>query len=88
MKSIGQIIVSLLILIMGGYVLSLLWSWFIVPLGVSGISMVQAMGINLIAYFVKGAKSSNPEQLDKTLIERLSVIIAAFVMGYFIHLFM
>lgn len=52
MESFGKFTFSLLlsiaVTVYGGWVLQLMWSWFIVPLGVSSIGIAHAVGINIL----------------------------------------
>jgi hypothetical protein len=39
--------------LLGGVILQDLWGWFIVPLGAAPISLINAVGISLVASFFK-----------------------------------
>jgi len=88
MKIIGQITVFILLFILSGYILSLLWTWFIAPLGVPEISVVQAIGIYVLVTFLTNKKPVSLAELDNTLLEHLSHIVVAFIVGYCVHLFL
>lgn len=45
------------------YVLSILWTWFVVPLGVKAISIAHAYGLTLV---VSGLMSSRGLELNST----------------------
>ena len=34
--------------VLGGWVLSLLWAWFLVPMGLPAITIAQAIGVSLV----------------------------------------
>lgn len=58
--------------ISGGFVLSKLWLWFVVPLGALSISVPQAIGIDLmVTYMVvrpsNDTKTTKGEQITKML---------------------
>ena len=61
MKTIGTVVTSLATLatstIMFGWALSVMWTWFIVPLGPAPLSLAHALGINAtINLFTYGIK--------------------------------
>ena len=80
--------------ISGGWALSTLWGWFIVPVfGLPSISIVQAIGISLLVGSFKG--SSQSSRKDKTTSESLGEITVALLMppfsvflGWIVTLFM
>jgi hypothetical protein len=54
--------VMVLATLLRGYVLSWLWLWFIVPLGLREISVVHAIGISiLIAMLTRGLPKTTPK---------------------------
>ena len=81
-----------------GYVLSLLWLWFLVPLGVPAITNLVGAGIillvRLILFCAQGIEKSNKEDdlTWKFVLTKLitSYILNAFILGiaYVITLFM
>lgn len=45
-----------------GYLLSVLWGWFVVPLGVPSIGVAHAIGLALIAGLLKGIRETSEEK--------------------------
>jgi glucan phosphoethanolaminetransferase (alkaline phosphatase superfamily) len=56
------------------FILSLLWKWFIVPLGVIEINMAHVLGIYILFYIFKGG-DCNLESTDDYLNNYLSIMI-------------
>ncbi len=80
-----------------GYVLSVLWRWFMVPiLGLPALSVVQAIGIALVVAMLTHQKSHDyPEDKEKSIAKQVAIILAPFLgpltallMGWVIHQFM
>ena len=69
--------------ILGGYVISVLWGWFVVPLGVASISLYQAAGITLFVNVVLGQRSINEEEVTDKLEWALKSILAVIVIPLF-----
>ncbi len=44
-----------------GFVLSYLWTWFLVPLGVPDIGIIHAIGISMIASFLTSQYINNKD---------------------------
>jgi hypothetical protein len=66
----------------GGYVASVLWGWFIVPLGVTAISYAHAVGIAaVLSTFLgsRGMQASNSEGETAEGIMIMSIIYAVFI---------
>lgn len=92
------ILVAIVTVIVGsiteGYVISMLWEWFIVPIGVSSISFLQGAGISLIfSLFLMGlAKSESSDSVSSLLAVTIShvFIYPAIILflGYVLHSFM
>lgn len=51
-KILSLVLVSITGSILRGFVISTLWLWFLVPLGIPAISIVAAMGISLIVAYI------------------------------------
>jgi hypothetical protein len=95
MKYIGYTLVVITNMLLMLFTITSLWGWFVVPLGVVPITMVQAFGINLLVtyYQVRHPKLFKPEVLIKrTFIQRsvyqFSITLMALVLGYIASLFM
>jgi len=84
--------------IWAGYVLSVLWSWFVVPsLHVPTISVAVAIGFALVVRFLAPSSSSSDSEKDnKTFAERVgsvlgySLLYPAVALGFgaVVHMFM
>ncbi len=68
--------------IFSGFVLSVLWAWFLVPLGAPEIGIATAIGLSMIVSLVTGkyakALSDNEELSDtaKTVCQYLAPVVA------------
>lgn len=87
--------------VLGGIVVKLLWGWFIVPLGVPGLSLFHAMGIMLLVGFLTYRKADQEielktkDKLDEALArvlsllgERIMLVVFTISLGYLLHLLM
>ena len=101
MKIIGSIVATVIAVvltaILGGFVLTKLWVWFMVPIfDVNPLRVVEAVGLTFIA----GYMTKNPVETNKKLEGPfLTVLLTAFLqavvlagmfllIGWIIHLFM
>jgi hypothetical protein len=91
LKLIGAIILTLLLLFITGIVISDLWLWFIVPLGILSISNAQGIGISLLVGLLtlKPAMALNKE-IDGITVIATTIIttLICWGMGAIVHLFM
>lgn len=51
----------------GGYVGSVLWGWFIVPLGVPAIDYLHAVGISCVLQTFLGIRNSSPNKNETAI---------------------
>lgn len=72
----------------GGFVLTLLWSWFIVPFGVVNITIPWAIGLTCVASMFVGIKYSKGESALAELL--MPIVATTFLLGigFFAHKFM
>lgn len=101
MKIFGSIVATVVALvlgaIMGGFVLSKLWVWFMVPIfDLNPLRIVEAIGLTFIA----GYMTKNPVESSKTLegpfleelliafLQTLVMAVGFLLIGWIIHLFM
>ena len=85
--------VTALGVIVNGYVLSILWVWFLVPLGLPVISIAHSIGIAMITSWITYQyKVTTQEDKDKVL-EGLGIVLivrplAIIGVGYIVKQFM
>jgi hypothetical protein len=81
------------VLILRGFVLSQLWLWFLVPLGVPVVGIAQAIGISLLVSMltVSSHKSSDDDDFWTgaigNLLKSLLMSLLAWGMGAIVHSF-
>jgi hypothetical protein len=61
---IGVAIVGVISIFWGGYVGSILWGWFVVPLGAPPISPLHAAGLACIVSLFMGKRGLNENEND------------------------
>jgi len=88
------LIVDLLLALLGGWLLTYLWQWFIVPtFGLLPLTVVQAAGFVLIVNFlIRPALISSIGDLHELVIDYLTMslshMFAIFGFGYLLSFFM
>lgn len=89
------IALSLLSILLTGFTISVLWGWFVVPLGVTPIGMANAFGLSVMIMFfkIRGRKDFVKDVLiEKTEVrkwtEHLVTPIIALTIGWLTTLFM
>ena len=88
---IAIVIVGALILgtILRGFVLSYLWTWFMVPLGITEIGVAWAIGIAaLVAMIVPTSSSSKEREIPEIIVEFLVSPFIVLLFGWIVHSFM
>lgn len=78
---LGVFALAILAAVLNGVMLSYMWQWFIVPLGVRAIAIPQAIGIAVIAAMLthEGADTKSDEAgegLNRILVRLLAKVIA------------
>jgi len=74
-----------------GFVLTLLWKWFAVPIfNLPSLSLVEAIGVSvLVGFLLGGSRSYNDDNKDgKKLITAFMAPAVALLLGWVVHLFM
>lgn len=51
LKFLGGLVLFAISATLGAYTLMMLWTWFLVPLGVVGIGMVHAYGLSILTKY-------------------------------------
>lgn len=97
-KALGTIVVFLVALVciavIRGLALSLLWGWFIAPLGVTDIGIPEAIGVSMVVGLLT-TQEEPPKEQDLGFMGLLAValfkttFLAAFVLviGFVVHQF-
>lgn len=88
--AIVVLVIILLAYLVNGWVLHILWGWFIVPTFPSApnISIPEAMGITLIVGFLTSHYQDTSEHEMTFMIHMFTLPFLALVFGWVIHLFM
>ena len=74
--------------IWGGLVLSILWGWFIVPLGLPEIGLANAIGVSLVVGFLTRHHATSEKDLSDRIIESLITPLIVLGFGWVVHLFL
>jgi hypothetical protein len=78
--------VALVCAIVRGMVLSVLWFWFLVPLGVPPIETAHAIGISILAgMFTAGYSDKSKDERVGEGIMGIAYPIVALLMGWLAH---
>lgn len=79
-----------LLAVIRGFVLSVLWDWFMVPLGVAEIGIAWAIGLSLIVGFFTSHLYSGENKKDagEIVVGGIFNSLFALFLGWIIHLFM
>lgn len=91
-----KIVSSFLGLLLRGFVVSVLWKWFVVPLGLPAISVPHGIGLSTLILFMTNDYTYS-EELDSS--DRNAIIMNTFLIpfgvpllfllnGWIIHFFM
>lgn len=87
--NIGVIAAIPFVLALHGWAVSTLWGWFVVPLGVPGLSIASALGLVLVCSTLRPSRSSDNE--DRKPGERLTYAVmhplAGVALGWIVKLF-
>jgi hypothetical protein len=90
LKILGVLILGISLIIFNGFVITQLWNWFIVPLGVISISIAHAIGLSLIIGML--TLRINAEYKEMKPWEYMTISCIAYLMfwgmGAIVHLFM
>jgi multisubunit Na+/H+ antiporter MnhB subunit len=93
---VSAVVLGIIVLVIGaavlnGFMLSYMWQWFVVPLGVRAIGVPQAVGIAIICSIVtyrEQPKNSEPDEgLNKILLQLAAKVVAfgvAFVLSFMV----
>ena len=81
------------LVIFRGWVLSILWGWFIVPsFGLPPLSIAAAIGLSLLTGYLTAdfasIKKEYKEDPHKNLMRSICISVITLLMGYIVKLFM
>ncbi len=82
---------SLVITLWFGFVISMLWGWFIVPLGVTAINTWHAVGISAFFTLMRASTSSTAEKetdIGQSLFRVFVYPLSALIIGALAHTYM
>ena len=51
--------------ILSGYTISMLWAWFIVPLGAKALPLAHAIGLSVLVNFMTSRYKTDPDPMNK-----------------------
>lgn len=69
-----------------GWALSILWGWFMVPLGLPALPLVTAMGVALVVSFMTYQRIPDCKEKDKEWYERLGDTLGHIILMPFLVL--
>lgn len=98
LKFVGGMVVSISTAILRGWVLVMLWGWFVIPVfeDAPRLTIPAAIGLSYIVFFVTAQYIENPSDRDLSLVAKtirgvgysVMLSIAALAFGFVVHLFM
>lgn len=71
----GVVAVVVIASLMRGWALSVLWGWFLVPLGAPGLNIPTAIGISLVVSFL--THQVHDDAKERTFSERMARVFSA-----------
>jgi hypothetical protein len=87
----AQFLALPLVLLVRGYVLSILWQWFVMPVfEIAALSVVQAIGIALFIHVATPADGGSPQsdsEIQQRIVIALTWPVFTLVLGWFVRLF-
>lgn len=86
---LGSILLQVGAYILNGFVLKLLWGWFLVQLGLPQLGLVQAIGIGLtVGYLTNQYIKQDVADWEDMLAHQFALPVAAVIAGWAVQLFM
>lgn len=85
-----QFFLALFATLLSGFTIKTLWGWYIIPLGVSAITLVHAIGIDTLVSFIftVSAPTSDQKPYWYKYIHTISNILATLLVGWVFQFFM
>lgn len=91
MAALIRLAIALASIPLNGLALSVLWGWFICPLGVPRLGIAQALGVStLISLFMRGKADEDDDKKSPALKVAVAVLLPLFALaiGWAEHWFM
>lgn len=82
MVVLAVVLLNVLSSIILAFVLTKLWGWFVVPLGMKPIGMVEALGVSLVATFLTYTYVSNDEEHSALNTQLWSILMSLLAWGF------
>lgn len=85
-----EFIIAIALLVLCGFTIMVLWSWFIIPFGLPAISLAHAIGIDLLITFLVSTTVQTDiyELYWYRIAYSFSITISVLGSGWIVHLFM
>ena len=84
-----QFILSVVLSVLCGATIMFMWNWFVVPLGLPMIGLVQALGLDtLITFIVTTRVNTNPDPFWDRWITAITYALLTLFAGWLLHFFM
>lgn len=85
-KFVGMMALTILLILWGGFVLSILWGWLIVPVfSVPDIGIAEAIGLTIILSLT--VKSRSDKENKELVYQGIATPLVALFLGYIVHFF-
>jgi hypothetical protein len=75
-------------IILNGFVLQVLWGWFITPFGLPAISIPQGLGLALVVGFLTHQYQDNKRSPEGVITYSIMSPVVSLVFGWVVHLFL
>lgn len=94
---LALVVTSIPVALLKALVISWLWLWFLVPLGVPPVGVVHALGITYVVWAILAGvktqdfKTEDSKWYTETISQLIFTLLASLVLwgfGYVVHLFM
>lgn len=84
-----QFILAVVLSVLCGAIIMFMWNWFVVPLGLPMIGLVQALGLDtLITFIVTTRVNTNPDPFWDRWITAITYALLTLFVGWLLHFFM
>ena len=89
MAAIGVITVFVLTMILQGFVLKVLWAWFVVPtFQLPGLTIPAALGLSMVTSYLTHQYHKDERSIEEQMVYAVNECLLALAIGWIIHLFM